>query len=239
MTVVKGQDARERAANAVVLDFGDVEREAEAIIAVARERAEAIMTKAREKAQAIVARGQAAGEERGFEVGRAAGIEEGRTLGREAARKDEAQALAALQASWTEALDAWQGERDAMQADAESSIMELALAIAQRIVLRIPQVDPTVVAEQLRESIELAGRPSRMVIEVAPDDRQLVEEVLPAIVGRLGDGDADARLEENPEMARGGVVVRTDAGRVDASLERQLDRITEALLPPPPSEKPS
>jgi flagellar biosynthesis/type III secretory pathway protein FliH len=53
------------------------------------------------------------------------------------------------------------------------------------------------------------------------------------VLERLG-ATIDVTFSADPNMSRGGVEVRVAEGGVDATIETQMDRIAEALLPHAP-----
>jgi flagellar assembly protein FliH len=68
----------------------------------------------------------------------------------------------------------------------------------------------------------------RLVIEVNPDDLQLVSENAEGLAAKLGgvqrlDVVAERRIE------RGGCIVRTEEGEIDARIGSQLERVAELL----------
>jgi flagellar assembly protein FliH len=215
---------------AIVLDLGDLERQAQAIVESARREAERIVAAAEAQAQALVVAadgiGAREGRARGYEEGSAAG----RADGRAAALAEHGASIERLGAAWTEALETWERQRATMLEGARTDIVELALALARKVVVQVAASDPRTVERQLEETLAMIARPSCAAVVVHPDDKALAEEVLPAIIERL-DAVEHALLEVDPAISRGGCVVRCGRGVIDATIERQLERIAQALLP--------
>ncbi len=165
-------------------------------------------------AQAIV---DAARAEAGALRARAAqeGRAEGVRLGREEASAELAPAVAALEAALAEA----RALRDAIVEQAEARAAELALAIAEKVVGGALEAEPERVIDVVRGALRGLLESDRIVVCVHPDDVELVRAA--------GLGSPDAHVEVHPErrVARGGALVRTAVGEVDARIERKLDAV--------------
>jgi len=233
MPLLKHDNSAHVVRSAVALDLGDLSRQAERILADAREEAGAIAARARRQADELVAKADA----RGFEQGRARGLEDGRAAGREEGREaiieEYRRRLDAVVSSWRDALEAWEADRNAMLLGAREDVLALAFAVAKKVIGRMIELNPQLIQDQLRETLSLLSRPSSVVIVVNPEDAPLLKEVLPALVGRLAQCE-HAELKEDQSVSRGGCIVRTAGGQVDATIEKQVARLAATLLPGPP-----
>ncbi|MHC5113486.1 MAG: FliH/SctL family protein [Planctomycetota bacterium] len=229
MALIKRERADEVAQRAVVLDLADLRREGELIIAAAHREAERVMEAAREQSAELVG----SADDRGFALGLDRGIAEGSAQGRregcDEAKVDFAERLDGLHAAWSDAVSSWEQQREAMLLAAREEVLDFALQLARKIVLRIPAIDPTVVQDQVAEAMTRLLRPSAVTIRINREDRGLVEEVLPGLQQRISSCE-HVYLEDDDSVARGGCVVATEHGGIDATLDRQLDRIAEALI---------
>ncbi len=238
MPLIKPNQSPPRAGSAALaLDLCDLQQQADLVVAKARRDAAEIIAAARQEAAAIVA---AAGE-RGYHDGMERGLVEGREEGAAAARTEVGAAheerLSEIAAAWTATLERWEQRFASMLLDAREDVLTFAFAMARKIVLRTPEVDPTVVRAQLAETLSLLCRPSEVTIEVHPDDRPLVDESLPALLEYIAKCE-HAHVRESTAITRGGCIVRTAHGAIDATLEKQIDRIAETLLPARPDAEP-
>jgi flagellar assembly protein FliH len=120
-------------------------------------------------------------------------------------------------------------DRAALRAAAERDLIRLALLVAEKLT-KAAVLDGKPVAEgNLRRAIELTGRKHELTVRLNPDDVARIEEFLPALrrdVADLG----QVVLEPDPAVGRGGVVVRTREGSVDATIAAQLEEIERGLL---------
>ena len=217
-------------------DLGDLEKHAAKIIVAARAEAARMISEAQTQADTLASEAAPRGFAEGREQGLAEGREEGLRTGHEEAIGQYTTQLAALAESWTAAIDAFNADRSATLQTARDDIVELALAMAGRIVRRVVAADPAVVQDQIAEAISLVTAPSAMTISINPGDRKLVQAVLPALCERLEKG-GHVELRDDPDMERGGCVLSTGKGVIDATLEKQIERIAEVLLPNSPAKR--
>jgi flagellar assembly protein FliH len=174
-----------------------------------------------ERSAQIVAEAQVRAAE--IEVqARDAGFEAGRLEGLQQAQAEAQASLAAIAAA-VAGLDAL---RDAETDRIERRAIELALSLAERIVHGALDADPErindVVAGALRRIVDR----DRLTIEVSPDDVDRVRAWCDAQT-ELDGARVDVRAERR--VPRGGCVVRTQDGEVDARVAEQLDTAREVL----------
>jgi len=195
--------------------------------AAAARRARAMVEQARREAEAIVA-AAAAERDAVLEQARAQGWEAGRAEGFAAGAaqvRAEAEArLAALDQLVAELTRA----RDEAAARYEEDIVELALAVAARLVRKESSLGSETVRQLLREVLPRLNGVREITISVHPDDLAVLQDDLHALAARAGR--AQVRWEADPAVTRGGVFVQTDRGGVDATVETRVTRLVESLL---------
>jgi flagellar biosynthesis/type III secretory pathway protein FliH len=118
---------------------------------------------------------------------------------------------------------------NAEYAAAKDGAVVLARKMAEKIVGRAVEVDPSVMEEIVRLALgSLRARPGAIVVRVHPDDAQALAQSRGRLLREL-DATADVRFTADPSVTRHGCVVDTPAGRLDARLETQLDAMEKAL----------
>ena len=119
---------------------------------------------------------------------------------------------------------------------AEAHAVELALALAEKVIGVTLELRPELVVEIATGALRRAAERDHAVLHVNPDDLQLVRDASGDLSAALG---GIRRFEIVPErrVVRGGCLVRTAEGEIDATVLTQLDRarevLTAALLPAP------
>ncbi len=230
MALIKKTQADSTTRSAIVLDLGDLRREAERIQAEAERQARAMIEAGRRKAaqltQGAEERGYETGQKRGYEDGYAAGVEQGA----QQARAEASEQFADLARGWEEALAQFERARGDMLADAREDVLRLALRLAERIVHAAVKFTPDCAAQQAAKAVDQIAEASRLRLLVHPGDEPLVRELLPALRQRAHDG-AVLVLEASEQVPRGGCALHHGQGVIDATVEKQLARIMEQLFP--------
>jgi|HigsolmetaAR201D_1030396.scaffolds.fasta_scaffold01451_14 flagellar assembly protein FliH len=157
-----------------------------------------------------------AGHREGYEAGFGVGLQEGRALLKEA--------VDALRA----AADAVAAERERVSAAVEEAAVDLALQIAEHVIGGELVARPEHVLDAVRGALRRLVERERVTILVNPDDLDLVREHAPAIVDELG-GVEHFEVQAERRVGRGGAVVRTVEGEVDATIATKLARVREVL----------
>ena len=119
-------------------------------------------------------------------------------------------------------------ERERVLAASEADIVELAIAIAHRIVNASLDVDHELVVDACRGAMRKAFQRGSMQVLAHPDDLDLLRDAGPGLAAELGGVDNLDFIEER-RIDRGSVVVRTPAGEIDATIAGKADKIEQAL----------
>jgi flagellar assembly protein FliH len=233
MALVRMSEAAVMTRDAIVLDLGDLRRQGQRLIDVAR--AEAVRIE--QDAQADRAQIIEGADKIGFEQGYARGLEEGRKAGTEQgiaqALAQAAPELQRLSTGWAAALDGFIQTRERFLAEGQQDVVRLAAMIATKVCKRQVELDPMIVAVQMAEVLALVLRPTRLHVTCHPDDRELLTRAIPTLAARTQHS-VTVELVDDPALARGSCVARLaeGGGQIDASIDTQLQRIVDALLPP-------
>jgi flagellar biosynthesis/type III secretory pathway protein FliH len=155
---------------------------------------------------------------------RAAAREEGLREGRE-------QALAAL----TPALEALAQAAEAVQMDQiaraerlEAHAVDLGLFLAEKIVGGAIAVKPELVVEAVRGALRGIVERERATVLVHPADLELVRDAMDGVRASLG-GIEHCEVQAERRVSRGGAIVRTPDGDVDARIDTKLQRAREVV----------
>lgn len=219
--------------DAVVLDLGDLARQAEQIKAKARAEADQILAAGKAERDRMVAGAAEEGRKQGFAKGQEEGRKAGEAAGRQAAISELREKLTKLDQGWSAGLAAFESERERMLLDARQDVVRLAAAVAELVTKRAVELKPEGVVDQVAAVLALLTRPTRLTVALHPDDEALVREALPTMAQKFASG-AHIELAPDPTIARGGCIARTAAGGViDATIAAQLERVAQTLVPSP------
>jgi flagellar assembly protein FliH len=156
---------------------------------------------------------------------RAEAWNEGHAAGVATAGAEIAPAVAALQAAAAAVGEA----RDVAAAQAERAAVDLALRIAEQVVRGAVDASPERVLEAISGALRTLMDRDRVTVLVHPEDLELVRERVGDVVDQLG-GIEHCDVQSDRRVARGGAIVRTTHGEVDATIQAKLDRTRELLL---------
>ncbi len=109
----------------------------------------------------------------------------------------------------------------------EQEVVELSLAVAEKVIEREARADPALVLEVIRAALAEIEDETVARVRVNPDDFELVQGRWDEAIARHG-GVAAQRAELLPDelVETGGCVVETRVGRVDAQLHAKLAQIS-------------
>ncbi|RMH05417.1 MAG: hypothetical protein D6704_09590 [Nitrospirae bacterium] len=157
-----------------------------------------------------------------FEAGVQAGLEKGREEMRLSAEQEMRRALELVA----------QVERLRLETlrQAELDILQLAMAIARKVIHREASIDPEVVSMQVRRVIARLEEKGLITVRVHPQEISGLEAVRQSLTGSDGKL-VRVRIEADEAIHPGGCVVESPQYFVDATLTKQLDELWRELLP--------
>jgi flagellar assembly protein FliH len=155
---------------------------------------------------------------------RAAAREEGLREGREEALAALTPALEAL----NQAVEAMQLEQFARAERLEAHAVDLGLFLAEKVLGGAVAVEPERVVESVRGALRGIVERERVTVLVHPDDLELVRDAMDDVRASLG-GIEHCEVQAERRVSRGGAIVRTPDGDVDARVETKLQRAREVV----------
>jgi flagellar assembly protein FliH len=155
--------------------------------------------------------------ERGLADGQKAGIE----IGEKAVEP-------ALQ-QYAECLDQLRRLRKDVLAASEREVIRLALEIARKIVRREIAIDEELVLTLVKVALKRVEDQSLLTIRVNPRDHGIIRRYQPSGADNASFGEG-IRLVEDALISRGGCVIETENGLVDARIEEQFREIEKGFF---------
>jgi flagellar assembly protein FliH len=228
MPVIKADSVP--AQQATTFSMKDIENYAKSLIHRARQQAEMLLTEAQQQGEEIRKQQAEEGRQEGFAQGLQQGIEAGRKQGHQQALNENKQKLADLTAALTEVLGQVEAQRQMLEAEAVTDVIELAISIARRVTKRQAEIDPGVLAANLDEAMKLVTSQSDLRIAIHPYQRKTLQSELPKLQLQWPSLQ-HVELIDDASVGVGGCRVYTRQGMVDADLDGQLDRVVADLLP--------
>jgi flagellar assembly protein FliH len=215
-----------------VLSLDSIERRAAEIVHAAERRATELAQERKRIAEVESEAERQRGYQKGLEEGRAAGQEEMRAVAAAAAaelRREAQQNLDHLIGALTAAIEQIETERRRLLAEAESGLLDVALAIGRRVCgIAVLQSSAPALAvarellERLRHSVDVE-------LHVNPEEHDSLQAAAGELLAAAGRSTHVAIIAD-PQISRGGARFVTAEGTIDGAIETQLQRIAEALL---------
>jgi flagellar assembly protein FliH len=155
---------------------------------------------------------------------RAAGEAEGRAAGMAALQAEMAPTIQAVAG----AVHALESLREQLVSELETDAVALALHLAEQIVAGAIAVTPERVVDIAGLALRRLTERRHVTLVVNPADLDLMSESVAQLQAELG-GIEHLSVQSDRRVGRGGVLARTDAGEIDASIETQLLRAREIV----------
>jgi len=154
---------------------------------------------------------------RGYEAGVAAG---------QATLQSQNDALATRIVRLDEILNRLCAPLETLDEEVEQQLVLLALAVGKQLARRELKTDPAQITALIREAVGRLPAAARDVrVFLHPEDAAAVAERL-ATAGQ----ERAWTMVEDPTLARGGCLVRTDNSQIDARLESRVNAIVSSML---------
>ncbi len=160
----------------------------------------------------------------GFNDGLEKGTDEGEKTGFEQAAKKLEPLLGSLQQGILQLKNLRQDTYQRI----ENEVVDLAMAIARKVICREIEVDKEVVVCVAREALAKVEAPGKIKIKLNPADLQFIDETKYQLSELIGNID-NVTLEAEGSIQSGGCVVETDLGEIDARIENQLQAVEESF----------
>jgi flagellar assembly protein FliH len=177
-----------------------------------RRETEAILARAEAEKQGI--------EEEAYRKGFASGEEEG-SKSAEKAFADKIKAAARL-------IRSLENERDLVHRQYEKELLALIKIMVERLVGHEVSANPLVIVDCLRLAMKYVVEDSTVKVHLQSDDFQHIKEISlddPSLL----QGARRIELIEDPAVARGGCLLQTDFGEIDATLDNCRERLFEIV----------
>jgi flagellar assembly protein FliH len=204
------------------IDWDALRAEAAALIDEASEHAQRLIADAGREAKTLVEEAVAQADAV-REAAHDAGFEAGREAGRHAAEQEMNEMLVTMRGL----IDMARAERHKIIESSEHEIVKLAMGVAERIVHKQISVDPDVVVAMTKAAIARLLDREVVTVRVNPADLERMKEHREEMLA-LGDV-KHMRIVEDQRVDRGGIVVETDSGNVDAKIRTQVEEARRLL----------
>ena len=151
-----------------------------------------------------------------FELGERTGIERGEQMYRSAVQ------------TFVKAVEEVRQVEEAFYKRVEQEILDLVLAATRKVVQREVDSQKGMILDVLKEAIAKVIDRERIRVRINPSDYDFVHAHKPDILQTM-DGIKYLAIEKDEAISRGGAVVESDCGTIDARIERRFEEVEKAL----------
>lgn len=205
--------------------------EAKLQLASARDEARRMLREAQAAAARIVEgasqQGYEAGFRRGYEAGQQRGREDAFATATERFESDQTSTLSALRAL----IDDFEARKRDLFISARQDVVRFAARLAEKVTRRVGAVHPESALANLEAALHVVEKATDIVVHVNPGDREVIETFARSLTARLGEAHHLTVIADEA-VAAGGCRVTTREIEVDATLDTQIARIVELMVPP-------
>lgn len=188
------------------------ETESQQIIENAKEQANMIINDAQNQANEVMETARSKGEEDGWEEGFSRGEEEVNRL------------ITRLNRILSSTIQ----KRNEVLEEAESQIVDIIIAIARKVVKTITETHKNIVIEQIQEAIsKLKGR-AEITIRINVEDLMMTTKHKKDFI-QMVEGIENVKILEDNSVDKGGCIITTDFGSIDARISSQLSELEQKI----------
>lgn len=210
--------------NATIIAKNDIlseaKRQAESIIGQARIEADTVVDMARQEAISVIESAREEGLQGGHDEGYKLGLEKGL----EQFKQTTKHSLENLNQIIEEVIH----QRDKVLKNTEKDIVDMAFAIAEKVIEAEIENDNDAVTCSVRKALGKVVSDSRIKLKIAPQDYEAIKDNIDVLAGKTGVSCAiDVVADSN--VLPGGCLVDTDAGRIDVRISSQLEELRNSL----------
>lgn len=191
----------------------EAKKQAEKIIQDAKFDAETIINEAKNNAEKIIEENRKKGYDEGFEKGFNEGFEETKRL------------TEMLHKIISEIMN----KRIEIIEGTEYQIISIVMLIVKKVIKVISEHQKTVVINNIIEALKKVKNTRKIIIRVNVDDLQVCNENMEKFIN-LVEGLKEIQFVEDSTVDKGGCIIETDFGEIDARISLQLKEIEDKIL---------
>lgn len=154
---------------------------------------------------------------------------EGMAKGQEEGRKIVTKKIEPLFDTLEVAIDELSSLRESLVEAHRNQIVEMVFLIAEKIIHRSVQLSPDIVLDTVRAASRHLMETDEIHLRLHPSDFEYIREI-EALLDKQLTGKKSFHIVEDRTLDRGGVIVETELGEIDASIRSQIDHLKDTIL---------
>ena len=126
-------------------------------------------------------------------------------------------------------LDVFYGSKQEIYDTVANDILQISIDIAKKIIKKEVAEDPEIILGNIKEILnDLSKEETKLILKVNPSQAAILKQHVPDFVSSAG-LDAKVVIIPDESILEGGCILTTTNGVIDATIESQIDVISEAL----------
>ncbi|MCX7761642.1 MAG: FliH/SctL family protein [Candidatus Kryptonium sp.] len=126
-------------------------------------------------------------------------------------------------------LKSFYNEVESLRSKIEMFVVSLAVKIAEKIVKHEIEKNNDFVMNQVREAIRRVVGVEKIKVRINPEDEKIIRELKPELLQIL-DSSSEVIIESDPGIEKGGCIIESELGNVDARISTQFSLIENSLI---------
>ncbi len=110
----------------------------------------------------------------------------------------------------------------------EESFIKLIFKISESVIMKSIQLDPTIIATVLKKAIDDTQGEEEITVRLSQEDNDFLQTITESKL-KPWEGNKKIRLEVSPDVSRGGCIVETNHGAIDAGIEKRVEKAWAAV----------
>jgi flagellar assembly protein FliH len=153
------------------------------------------------------------------------GLQKGQEEGRKMALKKAEPLFDTLK----KAIDELTNARSAMLDRHREQMLEILILIAEKVIHRQVQISPDIIMDTVRAASSHLMETEEIRVRLHPSDFEYIREIEDALAKKLTNR-KNVTIVEDSSMGRGGVVIETEFGDIDATIRSQIEHLKDVLF---------
>lgn len=112
----------------------------------------------------------------------------------------------------------------------EADIVRLVMAVAKKVIVSEIQIHPEIIVDITRQAIEYLDHPDNVKVHVNPDEMKYLLDAIESegLVDSIDD-DVEINIKADKRISKGGCVIDSSNGSVDARYETRFENVENAI----------
>jgi len=112
----------------------------------------------------------------------------------------------------------------------EADMVRLVMAMVKKVIAGELKTNPDIIINILQEAIDFLDRPENITVYVNPQEVENILEVMDkGYLTDIGSNNINMDIKADERISRGGCLLESDAGSVDAQLETRIASVNNAI----------